>query len=186
MWTRSDRQQTDLTKVVNSLNDGHYAWQSCYSQLFTTSHVLPIVSLMDGDDTAIFLAPNLPLYATANGLAEQYKSLGYDLTELAGLKVTKIEGLAPYAYLDDVAGPVYGGYQDKEQRLNAQFASYTSKLGAFTLQLGGFAQSRVLPEKNNVTLTVQMKDGQEKDISSPWLTTYNGRQPWSFKTGQEL
>jgi hypothetical protein len=175
----------DLTNVINSLNDGHYAWQSCYANLFSTSHFLPIVSLVDGDDTSIFLAPNLPLFASQAGFLETYQSLGYNLTELAGAKVTKIEGQSPWEYLDDVAGPAFGGYQDKEQRLNAQFATYTTSLGAFTLRLGGFASARSPPERNNITLEVQTNDG-EMEVTVPWLSAYNGRQAFSYESGEQL
>jgi len=177
--------QKDLSDTIKRLNDGHYAWNSCYAPVFGAVHYLPIVSLMNGDDTSIFLAPNLPLYAAQNDLFDSYAGAGYNLTELAGAEVTAIEGQSPWDYLDNVAGPNAGSYQDREQRLNNQFASYTVFEGGFALQPGYFTQTACF-DKDNITLTVKQADGKETDVTSPWIGKYGGRQAWNFSSGEEL
>jgi hypothetical protein len=177
--------QKDLTDTIKSLNDGHYGWTSCYTNIFSAVHYLPIVSLMDGDDTSIFLAPNLPIYAGRNNLTDTYTSAGYDLASLAGSKVSAIEGQSPWDYLDKIAGVESGTYQDPEQRLNNQFASYTVLSGGFALQPGQFSQTTSFG-KDEITITVQTADGKEVDVVSPWLGRYEGEQPWNFASGEEL
>lgn len=177
--------QKDLTDTIRSLNDGHYGWTSCYANTFAAVHYLPIVSLMDGDDTSIHLAPNLPIYAGRNNLTETYTSAGYDLAKLAGVKVTAIEGQSPWDYLDNTAGVESGTYQDPEQRLNNQFASYSVLSGGFALQPGQFSQTTSF-NNDTITMTVQMADGKEVDVVSPWLGRYGGKEPWSFASGEEL
>ena len=177
--------QKDLSDTMKRLNDGHYAWNSCYASAFSAAHYLPIVSLMNGDDTSVFLAPNLPLYAAQNGLLDSYAGAGYNLTELAGAEVTAIEGQSPWKYLDDVAGPNGGVYQDPEQRLNFQFASYSIVNGGFGLLAGQFTQTSCF-DKDNITLTVKSANGQEIDVTSPWIGSYEGREAWNFTSGEEL
>jgi len=140
---------------------------------------------MNGDDTSVFLAPNLPLYAARNGLLENYAGAGYNLTELAGAEVTAIEGQSPWNYLDNVAGPDGGVYQDPEQRLNFQFASYSIFDGGFGLLPGEFTQTSSF-DKDNITLTVKSADGKEMDVTSPWLGRYQGTEAWNFSSGEEL
>jgi hypothetical protein len=90
--------QNDLSVTIRSLNDGHYAWNSCYDNAFVAVHYLPIVSLLDGESTSIFLAPNLPMYAERDGLLESYARIGYNLTQLAGAKVISITWILSLAW----------------------------------------------------------------------------------------
>lgn len=179
--------QADLSQTVNSLNDGHYYWQSCYSTAFSTNHYTPIVSLKDGEngETAIHLAPNLPIFAAQNGLLDTFATNGYNLSDLAGAKVISIESQSPWDYLDKVSGPAGGLYQDPEQRLNFQLASYTSIYGGVGLNPGQFTQT-VSFDKDELKLSVKTLSGQEVDVASPWLTTYRNRDGWSFQSGEEL
>lgn len=169
------------------MNDGHFYWQSCYQGAFATIHYFPIVALQaeQGDDTAIYLAPNLPLYAGQNGLLDAFSTIGYNLSELAGAQVMAIEGQSPWDYLDQVAGPASGTYQDPEQRVNYQLASYTSIFGGLGIAPGQFAQTTSF-DKDNITLSVKTVDGQETDIVSPWLSTYQSKDGWQFQSGEEL
>jgi hypothetical protein len=176
--------QNDLSVTIRSLNDGHYAWNSCYDNTFIAIHYLPIVSLLDGDETSIFLAPNLPIYAERNGLTESYAGLGYNLTQLAGAKVVSIEDQSPWEYLDNVAGVESGTYQDREQRLNNQFASYTTLAGGFALQPGQFTQTTSF-DQDQITITV-LVDGKQTEVKTPWLGVYAGKQPWNFSSGEAL
>jgi hypothetical protein len=176
--------QNDLSVTIRSLNDGHYAWNSCYDDTFVAVHYLPIVSLLDGDSTSIFLAPNLPIYAERNGLLESYARIGYNLTQLAGAKVTSIEGQSPWVYLDTVAGLESGTYQDPEQRLNYQFASYTTLAGGFALQPQQFTQTTSF-DSDDITITVEL-DGETVDVKTPWLGIYAGKEAWSFTSGEAL
>jgi hypothetical protein len=176
--------QNDLSVTIRSLNDGHYAWNSCYDDTFVAVHYLPIVSLLDGDSNSIFLAPNLPMYAERNGLLESYARIGYNLTQLAGAKVTSIEDQSPWDYLDLVAGVESGTYQDPEQRLNHQFVSYTTLAGGFALQPGQFTQTTSF-DKDDITITVEL-DGKKVDVKIPWLGIYAGKESWSFTSGEAL
>jgi hypothetical protein len=127
----------------------------------------------------------LPLFAGQNGLLEAFAANGYNLSELAGAQVISIEGKSPWDYLDQVSGPEGGLYQDPEQRLNYQVASYTSFYGGIGLNPGHFTQTLSF-DKDDVKLSVKTVNGQEVDITSPWLTTYRSRNPWSFQSGEEL
>jgi hypothetical protein len=176
--------QNDLSVTIRSLNDGHYAWNSCYDNTFAAVHYLPIVSLLDGDSTSIFLAPNLPMYAERNGLLESYARIGYNLTQLAGAKVITIGGQSPWDYLDLVAGMESGTYQDPEQRLNYQIASSTTLAGGFALQPGQFTQTTSF-DSDDITITVEL-DGKKVDIKIPWLGIYVGKEAWSFTSGEAL
>jgi hypothetical protein len=176
--------QNDLSVTIRSLNDGHYAWNSCYDDTFVAVHYLPIVSLLEGDSTSIFLAPNLPMYAERNGLLESYARIGYNLTQLAGAEVTSIEGQSPWDYLDLDAGVESGTYQDPEQRLNDQFASYTTLAGGFALQPGQFTQTTSF-DKDDIIITVEL-DGKKVDVTIPWLGIYAGKEAWSFTSGEAL
>lgn len=139
---------------------------------------------MDEDKTSIFLAPNLPIYASSNGVLESYARIGYNLTQLAGAKVISIEGQLPWEYLDNVAGVESGTYQDPEQRLNNQFASYTTLAGGFTIQPGQFTQTTSFDD-DDITMTVEL-DGKKVDVKTPWLGIYAGKEPWSFTSGEAL
>jgi hypothetical protein len=176
--------QNDLSVTIRSLNDGHYAWNSCYDDAFVAVHYLPIVSLLDGDSTSIFLAPNLPMYAERNNLLDSYARIGYNLTQLAGAKVITIGGQSPWDYLDLVAGVESGTYQDPEQRLNYQFASYMTLAGGFALQPGQFTQTTSF-EKDDIVITVEL-DGKKVDVKIPWLGSYVGKEAWSFTSGEAL
>jgi hypothetical protein len=177
--------QKDLSDTLRSLNDGHYAWTSCYATAFSASHFFPIVALEDGNQTSVFLAPNLPLYAAQSNLTDVFTNLGYDLPRLAGAKVTAIGGQPPWEYLDKVAGVASGTYQDPEQRLNYQFASYTTVIGGFSLQPGQFALARNF-DADNITITVETENGGERELLSPWFGSYIGTQPWEFTSGEAL
>lgn len=169
------------------MNDGHFFWQSCYDTVFAINSYLPLVALQkEGNEgTAVYLAPNLPIYAAQNGLSEAFVSLGYNLTHLAGAEVTTIEGQSPWDYLDHVAGPAVGTYQDPIQRLNSLMASYSSFFGGFGINPGHFTQTTSL-EKDNITLSVRMQDGEELEVVSPWLTTYMSKEGWRFESGEAL
>lgn len=145
------------------------------------------MALQNGDDgqTAIYLAPNLPIYAGQNGLSDDFASNGFNLSDLAGAQVLSIEGKSPWDYLDQVSGVEGGQFQDPEQRLNYQFASYTSIYGGVGIIPGDFTQTTSF-DKDEVKMTVKTSSGQEMDISSPWLSTYRGGGGWNFQSGEEL
>lgn len=96
-----------------------------------------------------------------------------------------IEGQSPWEYLDQVSGVEGGQYQDPEQRLNYQLASYTSIYGGVGLNPGHFTQTLSF-DKDEVKMSVKTVSGQEVDIASPWLTTYRSREGWRFNSGEEL
>lgn len=178
--------QSDLTAVVNTLHDGHYYWQNCYASVLTTSSYMPIVALQNDDgETGVYLAPNLPLFAAQNGLEQSFTSAGYNLSRLAGTEITAIEGQSPWDYLDQVAGPASGNYQDPEQRLNFQFASLSAFYGGVGINAGRFTQTSSF-DKDNITLSIKTTSGEEMDMVSPWLTSYGGKGGWSFQSGEEL
>jgi hypothetical protein len=124
------------------------------------------------------------MYAERNNLLESYARIGYNLTQLAGAKVITIGGQSPWDYLDLVAGMESGTYQDPEQRLNDQFASYTTLAGGLALQPGQFTQTTSF-DKDDITITVEL-DGKKVDVKIPWLGSYVGKEAWTFTSGEAL
>lgn len=173
---------------MRSLNDGHYAWTSCYDSLFNTFHFLPLAALQTAPNgqANIHLVPDLSVFVQASGQSDIYRSIGIDPDYLAGAQVVRINGREVFDYLTKDAAADYGVYQDVSQRLNALMTSYTTVQGSFAHNGGGFTTTNYL-DKDNITLTVKPKDGSgERDVVVPWLTYWTGQDRLGYFTGSDL
>jgi hypothetical protein len=170
------------------LNDGHYAWQSCYSSAFVSSHALSIVALADSagaSSTNVHFAPDLSVFVQQRGFAQIYASFDINPDELAGLQITKYDGVDIWQYLNETLVPKQGVYQDPAQRLNALFASTKGFSGSLGRSSGNFIIGDDYT-KDNFTLTYRDASGQERDLLVPWVATYQSRDRFSYTSGASL
>jgi hypothetical protein len=90
-----------------------------------------------------------------------------------------------FQYLKEVSAEDFGNYQDISQRLNGLLTSYMPALGNFAHNIGGFTYTNSL-DKDNITLTVRPKVGDERDVVIPWLTSWGGSNPFDYSSGAAL
>lgn len=170
---------------MNSLNDGHHAWTSCYRSFFSTVQQFPITALdvQNNGNVEIYLVPDLPIYAAASGYEELYASRGLNTTLLAGAQVLGINGQNAWDYLDNVLVKQVGSYQDPAQRFNEILASYQGQGGVFARFPGYFTSTQDLTNEN-LTMTVKATTGDQGTIQIPWVTRWSF--PWNFTSGADL
>ena len=121
-------------------------------------------------------------------MTQLYESLGIDTTSLAGAKVNSIDGQDVWTYLEQVAIPSAGVYQDPAQRLNSLFVSMTADgtFGTVGKTPGIFTLALFLPDRDNVTLGVTNLDGNQTNVVVPWLTSTLVPASLSFSSGSEF
>lgn len=136
-------------------------------------------------ETNIYIAPDLTVFVRGSGLSQIYSSRGINATQLGGLQVTKYDGQDIWQYLNTTLLGQVGTYQDPAQRLNYMLASYQSTSGQFGRTAGAFTVTQDL-SKDNFTLTVRGTDGQETDVTVPWVASYRGRGGFQFTSGSSL
>ena len=170
-----------------SLNDGHHAWTSCYNNLFTIRHWVPIVSIQDtlSSDPLLYIAPDVETFVEGAGATQVYSQLGLNASVIAGAQVLGIEGVAAWDYINDVLVPSAGVYQDPAQRLNSLFAAYTAVQGDFGRTPGMFTIAQNYT-KDSITLTVKTTDGQTGNVTVPWLVQWQGTPALNYETGADL
>lgn len=178
-------------RIRLTCSDGHHAWSNCYQSLFLSQHAIPIVAVQGDSDVAnIYLPPDLPIYAEGQGssIVQLYNQLGLNTPYLAGAQVRSIEGQDVWEYLEKVAVPSAGVYQDAAQRLNSLFVSMTADgtSGTIGKTPGRFTLTSFLPDKDNITLSVTTRDGNETDIVVPWVTGISTDIPFTWNSGAEL
>lgn len=170
---------------MNSLNDGHHYWSSCYTSYFKTIHEFPITALdiENNGKVEIYLVPDLPVYAYEAGFAQIYERNGLNTSALAGAQVLSIDGMNAWDYLDGPASKRIGSYQDPAQRFNALLASYSASEGAFGRIAGGFTSTPNLTQ-SSITMIVKPVQGPQTNVVVPWITRLP--RPWNFSSGKDL
>ena len=152
-------------------------YPNCY---LTYQSILPtpVVSLETNGVQAIHVVPDvaelIPL------LGPDYISLlstlspGFNITRLAGARITSIEGQAPYDYVDKVASTEVGTFLDHGVRVNEALSSYRISGGQYSQRWGALAGPiNVLRDSLKVTL-IPVGETKPLALNVPYLATLNG------------
>ncbi|KAL7411300.1 hypothetical protein BDY24DRAFT_443200 [Mrakia frigida] len=176
----------DLWKTINGLNDGHRTWVSCYQSAFITIQTLPLVSLTRSSSSSnsssnsssanmgIFIAPDAVELTAALGFTKIYKDqFKVDVSKLAGMEVTRIDGKDPWDYIDNIADTETGIYQDRNVRRSATLSSYAADGAAsgntWYRSIGALARPS-FPTRDNVTYEVLLASGKKENLTVPYFS----------------
>lgn len=182
--------QRDVSDLIFSLNDGHYGWSTCYD-FFVTRHGVPIVALADSTSSSttssnIYIAPDLARLAQIFTAVDPAFYSGIDVDQIAGARVTQIDGKDPWEYVREQAD-LAGVYQDKEQRINYMFSSHKLTYGAWDHSPGAFTLQRGF-QSDSLAMTVMTNSTQQQtlNLQVPWRSLWTSRYSFSFSTGQQF
>jgi hypothetical protein len=104
---------------------------NCYD-FFATAHGIPLVALSTSPSARadIYIPSDLAPFAREYQAIDPSFYTDLNITQLAGARVTKIDGQDVWTRLEGLADQA-GVYQDKQQRLNSLFASPIVQYGAW-------------------------------------------------------
>lgn len=177
--------QSEISALMNSLNDGHYYWTTCYD-FFATSHGIPIVALsQDGTSQADIYIPTdvanlIRVYASVDPAFYE----GIDVESIAGAKVIQIDGKDSWAYIEDLAKES-GVYQDYEQRINQIFASNLVLYGSWDHNPGVFTTPKNL-DKDFLSMSIETTRGATMELDIPIRTYWTSRYPFSYSSSDDF
>lgn len=174
--------------MMDSLNDGHHSWVSCYDSLFPTRHSIPIVSFSPSPSSTkpdVYIAPDVEAFISQNQFTDIYNGFGIRGADIAGAQVLSIDGKDVWDHLEQDILPYTSVYTDKQQRMNSLFASYTAGGGAFGRTAGRFTVTGDLT-RNNMTMVLKTTKGEQREMVVPWITLWQSEEKWKYPTGQAL
>ncbi|KAI0089698.1 hypothetical protein BDY19DRAFT_889505 [Irpex rosettiformis] len=168
---------------TTQLNDGHTRYfPNCYTT-FQNLLPTPLVSFTlspsakDGTQS-VFIAPDtntlIPLIGPA--FASFLSPTGpspFNFTHLAGSRVLSINGLDPYAYADVIAKTESGNFLDHGVRVNSVFGSYRITGTDFSQRFGDIS-GPAFPDRDSLTLVVELAGGEKETVVVPYVADYLG------------
>lgn len=137
-----------------------------------------MVSLETNGVQAIHVVPDaVELVAL---LGPDYTSLlntlspGFNLTRLAGARITSIEGQAPYDYVDKIASTEVGAFLDHGIRVNGALSYYRISGGQYSQRWGTLSgPSSVFRDSLKVTL-IPVGETKPLALNIPYIASYAG------------
>ena len=153
-------------------------WQpNCY---FSWQNILPtpIASLSVNGTESIYVIPDAVEFVQLipPGFAEYYDSIGFNWQRLAGAKVTQIEGMDPYDYVDMIANNYTGNFLDHGVRVNSVFSGYRLQTGSYSQRLGDLA-GQLMSDKESITMNlVTVNSTEEETVTVPYLMVFMGAE----------
>ncbi|KAI0827410.1 hypothetical protein BC628DRAFT_1418509 [Trametes gibbosa] len=170
----------DLYDFTNRLNDGHTRWfPDCHTQ-FQNILPAPIVTFSENDVQSVFVAPDAIEYISQLGAeyTSYFDSIHFDWRRLAGARVLAINGVAPFAYAEQIARTQSGNFIDLGVRVNSAFSTYRLLNQVYAQRIGDISGPQ-FPTQTSLTLTlVPVSSAEAETVDVPYLANYAG-QPFT-------
>ena len=166
-------QSYSTTRIVPAYYPNCYL---AYQSLLPT----PVVSLGTNGVQAIHVVPDAA--ELVDLLGPDYISLlntvspGFNVTRLAGARITSIEGQAPYDYVDKIASTEVGGFLDHGIRVSGALSRsyYRISGGQYSQRWGALAgPSGVFRDSLKVTL-IPVGENKPLALDIPYIASFTG------------
>lgn len=118
------------------------------------------------------LADFLPL------LGDEYtgylEDKGFDWERLAGAKVSKINGLDAFDYIDYIATTVSGNYLDHGIRVNSVLSSYRIVSNAYSQRFGDLAGPSIVTQTSLRMTLKAVNSTKTETVNIPFVAAFAG------------
>ncbi|KAI0028059.1 hypothetical protein K488DRAFT_59656 [Vararia minispora EC-137] len=165
-----------LYNFTTKLNDGHTRWfPQCYN---TYQNILPapVTILEENGVQSVFVIPDLVdlLTLLGNEFTGFLANLGFDWQRLAGARVSAINDMDPFDYIDMIATDISGNYLDHGIRVNSVLSSYRIVSNAYSQRVGDLAGPSILTQTSlRMTLTTANSTKPET-VNIPFVSSFLG------------
>ena len=114
----------------------------------------------------------LPL--VGNGYINFLESKNFDWKRLAGAKVSKINDMDPFDYIDHIATTISGNYLDHGIRVNSVLSSYRIVSNAYSQRFGDLAGPSIVTQ-TSLRMTLQTENStQTETVDIPFVASFAG------------
>ncbi|VDB83219.1 unnamed protein product [Peniophora sp. CBMAI 1063] len=165
-----------LYNFTTQLNDGHTRWfPSCYNA-YQNLLPAPIVILEENGEQGVYIIPDLADFLPLVGDAyiSFLENKGFDWKRLAGAKVSKINDIDPFDYIDHIATTVSGNYLDHGIRVNSVLSSYRIVSNAYSQRFGDLAGPSIVTQ-TSLRMTLQTVNSTKTEtVDIPFVASFAG------------
>ncbi|ORX94945.1 hypothetical protein K493DRAFT_407790 [Basidiobolus meristosporus CBS 931.73] len=161
--------QQRVQKIFTPLNDGHVWYQpKCYRSM-NFIQAFPLTSYVDsaGDQRVYIL--DQPVFR--QGLYNKVREVtGVNVQNFLGMEVTEIDGVPVLEALQRFADEELGKTKDPQQRFEMLLANHAlTSYGQWRSFFGYWASPGIVPDKSNVTYTLQSPRHGSLKVTIPWI-----------------
>ena len=167
--TRATALKVRLTTLLGWFPDCYNAYQNLLPA--------PVAILEEGDEVGVFVIPDLVDLMTLLGddfINFFTTEIPFNWQRLAGAKVTEIDGMAPFDYIDLIAKNVSGNYLDHEIRVNSAVSSYRIVGSSFSQRVGDLAGPSVLTQTSLPMTVILPNSTKAERINVPFVASFAG------------